>query len=578
MPIKKDEIEKYIFDPDNPKQCKSYNLLLRIAKKDNPSFFSPEFLQYFFAEQILNDDFKSGLWDMPDNYNNLTFNEKIEIYKDQLSKSDFDDFVENIDKSSINLHKIKQYSFLKKKFTIYENENGYGYEYEYKEIESLEEEITENIFYNDNNFCNTYSFYNTGYNDSIMFFSKNYFKLLSSNITKASIMITMEENIDKFLKYEQNNIKPIFLKKIEDVDLLLDVLQKDVNKPKVKDIEKEDISNIDSVDIKGFFSIKELNINKLKNKKEIYIVGENGDGKTLLLQAIACALKGVKEDGQGDFRNIQDTFSLNVVDSFDNSFECDEKNIYKNLFAYGAMRNNNCDAKEDETGFLTLFNNTLNLKNPLKWLITLDHSESKGEKNFISVAQAKQLIKNILNSEVEIEITSTNVIFTEKGSQVDFDRLSAGYKGSITILCDILIRLSENQPYIVDIKEYQGIVLIDEIELHLHPKWKYGFMQKLRELFPLIQFIVTTHSPTVILGASKEAVFYSISKDENGNVCISDQKHIKDNFLNDIQSNIFNFDINKQRILHPNKDDNNKNQKARKSLLSLIDTIEKDNS
>ena len=41
------EIEKYIFDPENPKLCKSYKLLLRIAKKENNAFFSPEFLQYF---------------------------------------------------------------------------------------------------------------------------------------------------------------------------------------------------------------------------------------------------------------------------------------------------------------------------------------------------------------------------------------------------------------------------------------------------------------------------------------------------------------------------------------------------
>ena len=47
-------------------------------------------------------------------------------------------------------------------------------------------------------------------------------------------------------------------------------------------------------------------------------------------------------------------------------------------------------------------------------------------------------------------------------------------------------------------------------------------MQKLRETFPLIQFIVTTHSPTVILGASKEAVFYKVYKDE-GEVKISNQ-------------------------------------------------------
>ena len=91
----------------------------------------------------------------------------------------------------------------------------------------------------------------------------------------------------------------------------------------------------------------------------------------------------------------------------------------------------------------------------------------------------------------------------------------------------MLIRLSENQPYIMEIEEYQGVVLIDEVELHLHPKWKYRFIQKLRELFPLIQFIVTTHSATVILGASDEALFYNIYKNKDGDVCISSPARYK---------------------------------------------------
>jgi AAA15 family ATPase/GTPase len=104
---------------------------------------------------------------------------------------------------------------------------------------------------------------------------------------------------------------------------------------------------------------------------------------------------------------------------------------------------------------------------------------------------------------------------------VSFEQLSAGYKGVITIICDLISRLSEKQQ-VESIADFQGVVLIDEVELHLHPKWKYNFMKKLRDTFPEIQFIVTTHSPTVILGASKEAVFYKIYKEE-GEVKISNQ-------------------------------------------------------
>lgn len=81
----------------------------------------------------------------------------------------------------------------------------------------------------------------------------------------------MKENIDKFLNYRQNNIKPIFLKNIEDVDLLLNVLENDLNQEKQKNMPKEEISNIDTIEIKDFFSIKNLKLDNLKDKKEIYL-------------------------------------------------------------------------------------------------------------------------------------------------------------------------------------------------------------------------------------------------------------------------------------------------------------------
>jgi len=75
-----------------------------------------------------------------------------------------------------------------------------------------------------------------------------------------------------------------------------------------------------------------------------------------------------------------------------------------------------------------------------------------------------------------------------------------------------LEKLSKNQPDAKRTKDFKGIVLIDEIELFLHPKWKYRIARNLREWFPLIQFVFTTHSPTIIQGASKDAIFYKVYK------------------------------------------------------------------
>lgn len=530
MSIDKKDIEKYIFDPENPKQCKSYNLLLNLAKKESFTFFSPEFLQYFFKDNLINSNFDNALWDKPVNYKELPIIEKFKIYINNFSKQELFEYLRKL---NLNYEKLVKYKFLNKSFNIeheeYEYKNilkqtQYGYRNYISKIKKpdfkkyLDSFIPSYLSYRDTEFKNnTDGFDNRIYNEHFIFFSKSYFEILSAYIERSSVFITLEENIDEFLTYNQKNIKPIFLKKIEDVYLLLTVLQEDLKEETKQSIEKEEIPYLNSLEVKNFFSIKNLKLENLKDKKEIYIVGENGDGKTLLLQAITIALKGVEEGEVFNLLKSQKEYKFNLLDSNEQTQE-----NYKNLLAYGSNRNNNCQIKEDETGYLTLFDNSLDLKNPIDWLKYLDHSEKSDKTNVISVKNAKKLLQELLNSDIDINITPDNVTFSEKGSIVDFHQLSAGYQGVITIVCDMLVRLSENQSYVENINEFQGIVLIDEVELHLHPKWKYDFMKKLRDIFPKIQFIVTTHSPTVILGASKEAVFYKIYK-EDGEVNISNQ-------------------------------------------------------
>jgi hypothetical protein len=89
-------------------------------------------------------------------------------------------------------------------------------------------------------------------------------------------------------------------------------------------------------------------------------------------------------------------------------------------------------------------------------------------------------------------------------------------------LCDLLSRLIENQPYIDNLKDFYGVVLVDEVDMFLHPKWEYTIVKRLREKLPNIQWFFTTHSPLLILGASEDAVFYKLYK-ENGITKISEQ-------------------------------------------------------
>jgi predicted ATP-binding protein involved in virulence len=78
------------------------------------------------------------------------------------------------------------------------------------------------------------------------------------------------------------------------------------------------------------------------------------------------------------------------------------------------------------------------------------------------------------------------------------NQLSDGYRTTLAMVMDIASRMAEANPNSKNILETEGIVLIDEIDLHLHPGWQQSILGDLIKTFPKIQFIVSTHSPQVI--------------------------------------------------------------------------------
>lgn len=94
-----------------------------------------------------------------------------------------------------------------------------------------------------------------------------------------------------------------------------------------------------------------------------------------------------------------------------------------------------------------------------------------------------------------------------KQGTVPVSRLSDGVRSMLAMTADIAYRCTKLNPHLHNApKETKGIVLIDEVDLHLHPKWQQMVIPSLREAFPLIQFIVTTHSPQVLTTVSKQHI------------------------------------------------------------------------
>jgi len=76
--------------------------------------------------------------------------------------------------------------------------------------------------------------------------------------------------------------------------------------------------------------------------------------------------------------------------------------------------------------------------------------------------------------------------------------LSTGYRAILSMIMELAYRASVLNPTMQDFSELEGVVLIDEIDAHLHPKWQWKILDAIRQVFPRVQFIIATHSPIVI--------------------------------------------------------------------------------
>ena len=88
------------------------------------------------------------------------------------------------------------------------------------------------------------------------------------------------------------------------------------------------------------------------------------------------------------------------------------------------------------------------------------------------------------------------------------DRLSDGIRNMIGMVGDIAHRCTRLNPHLGSqaARQTHGIVMIDEVDMHLHPEWQQVVIQSLQDAFPLLQFIVTTHSPQVLTTVKSENI------------------------------------------------------------------------
>lgn len=291
---------------------------------------------------------------------------------------------------------------------------------------------------------------------------------------------------------------------------------------------------ITNLTIKKVRHLNDISIPLSENQiKHLILTGKNGSGKTSVVEALARNLDKVfTGERENAFRNCQKELDIQLNKKIENIPELEDKYHYI-LAYYDAARVFQTEqprqiekVKLQDYYGLTDFPR----KEIVKYLLDLKMTEALARNNNKTekadeiqawFVKLEQLLKQIFDDEtVELEFDEETFEFRilQHGKEpFDFNTLSSGYQAVLDIILDIIMRMQNQTQRSFDFN-LPGIVLIDEIETHLHLELQKNIMPFLTTIFPNIQFIVTSHSP-FILNSIRNVVIYDLEKNllvENG--------------------------------------------------------------
>lgn len=179
---------------------------------------------------------------------------------------------------------------------------------------------------------------------------------------------------------------------------------------------------------------------------------------------------------------------------------------------------------------LTVFGEDVALTEALEWLQRLRVRELEGESSHFVLASIKRFVNEsglLPHGTQLVEVTSSAVTFVDSaGCKLPVEQLSDGYRSILSLTFELIRQMTRayGEPMVwaelaqhATWIELPGVVLIDEIDAHLHPTWQRRIGQWFRKCFPKLQFIVTTHSP-LICQAATEGSIWMLGKPATGGV------------------------------------------------------------
>ena len=296
------------------------------------------------------------------------------------------------------------------------------------------------------------------------------------------------------------------------------------------------------------------------------LTGDNGSGKSTVLKAMALSLIGLRAAGglqpsfrrwvhSGESRGViavngingqQKPFdvairllenSSHLEPTLSDSFGPAQPEQFKRLLdrpddwfacGYGPFRRVSSSSPETHAlmasptteRFVTMFQESASLAEADQWLRQLNYKRLEGK---TAEEQTLELVISLLNdeflpNEIRVKRVDSDGLWLEdrNGVELSWSEMSDGYRSALALLADILRHLlnhyglddltardAEGKLFITR----SGVVLIDEIDAHLHPEWQREIGFWLKKRFPNIQFIVTSHSPLICQAADPNGLF-----------------------------------------------------------------------
>lgn len=173
--------------------------------------------------------------------------------------------------------------------------------------------------------------------------------------------------------------------------------------------------------------------------------------------------------------------------------------------------------------FFEWFRNREDLENENLRYTTSDFKPDNWEYPDRQLEAVRRAITSLMPefSDVQVRRNPLRMAVKKHGKEFRIEQLSDGEKCLLAMVGDLARRLAIANPGLDDPLQGEGVVLIDEIELHLHPKWQRMIIPKLLETFPGCQFIVSTHSPQVLSEVEPENIFLLHQDEETGEITCS---------------------------------------------------------